>query len=204
MTALRVLVVSPLPAIRAGLHAMLQGADGIGTVAEASPEDLAAGIELEPFDVAVVDAGGGGDHAGWPLAGVPAVTLVDPGEPGGVVGAARPAGGWLPRGASAEEIAAAVGAVAQGLVVVHPALARELLPARPLHDDAAGAEPLTEREREVLDLVARGLPNKAIAVQLGISEHTVKFHVSAILAKLGVSARTEAVTTALRRGLLAL
>ena len=65
-------------------------------------------------------------------------------------------------------------------------------------------EPLTEREQEVLGLVALGLPNKTIAARLHISEHTVKFHVGSILAKLDAGSRTEAVTRAARRGLLTL
>ena len=69
---------------------------------------------------------------------------------------------------------------------------------------AEGEEPLTEREREVLDLMALGLPNKTIAARLGISEHTVKFHVGSVMAKLGAASRTEAVTHAIRQGLLAL
>src|SRR5260370_38862805 len=70
---------------------------------------------------------------------------------------------------------------------------------------AAGAgEPLTPRERDVLQLMAEGLPNKLIAVRLSISEHTAKFHISAIMTKLGAASRTEAVTIGARRGLLIL
>jgi two-component system nitrate/nitrite response regulator NarL len=65
-------------------------------------------------------------------------------------------------------------------------------------------EPLTPREQEVLELLAEGLPNKAIAARLGISDQTVKFHVASISAKLGATNRTEAVRLALRRGLLTL
>jgi DNA-binding NarL/FixJ family response regulator len=68
----------------------------------------------------------------------------------------------------------------------------------------AVVEPLTPREQQVLELMAEGLPNKAIAVRLGISDQTVKFHVAAIAAKLGATNRTEAVRLALRRGLLTL
>jgi two-component system nitrate/nitrite response regulator NarL len=68
----------------------------------------------------------------------------------------------------------------------------------------APTEELTAREREVLQLLAEGLPNKAIAARLTISEHTVKFHVNAILTKLGVQSRTEAVVRAVRLGLIML
>ena len=66
------------------------------------------------------------------------------------------------------------------------------------------SEPLTPREREVLDLLAEGMPNKEIAARLGISAETAKFHVAAICGKLGAANRTEAVRVALRRGLLTL
>jgi DNA-binding NarL/FixJ family response regulator len=65
-------------------------------------------------------------------------------------------------------------------------------------------EPLTPRERQVLDLIALGLPNKAIAERLAISDQTVKFHVASIIAKLGASNRTDAVRRALRSGLIAI
>jgi DNA-binding NarL/FixJ family response regulator len=65
-------------------------------------------------------------------------------------------------------------------------------------------EPLTAREVQVLELLAEGLPNKAIAARLGISDQTVKFHVSAIAGKLGAANRTDAVRRAVRRGLIAL
>jgi len=82
-----------------------------------------------------------------------------------------------------------------------------LLPvARPLpaSDDLTAIEPLTPRELEVLELVTEGLPNKAIAVRLGISDQTVKFHLASILGKLGASNRTDAVRRAVRLGLVTL
>ena len=78
-----------------------------------------------------------------------------------------------------------------------------LLSAAPL-DDSALVEPLTTREAQVLNLLADGLTNKAIAARLGLSEETVKFHLAAIFGKLGASNRTDAVRIALRRGLVAL
>lgn len=72
------------------------------------------------------------------------------------------------------------------------------------HEDVLPAEELTPRELQVLQLVAEGLPNKAIAQRLHISEHTVKFHVAAILSKLDAHTRTEAVTRAVRQGLIIL
>jgi two-component system nitrate/nitrite response regulator NarL len=101
---------------------------------------------------------------------------------------------------------ATVRTVATGLTVLDPSLISELsalLVAR-TSGNTVGEESLTPRETEVLQLLAGGLPNKSIAAQLGISEHTAKFHVSAVLSKLGAASRTEAVTTAARRGLLLL
>ena len=71
-------------------------------------------------------------------------------------------------------------------------------------EDRALEEPLTTREVEVLELLTEGLPNKAIAVRLGISDQTVKFHVSSICGKLGAANRTDAVRRAIRRGLVAI
>ena len=76
--------------------------------------------------------------------------------------------------------------------------------AEPEDPDDPVAEPLTPRETEVLALVAEGLSNKAIADELGISDQTVKFHISSIAGKLGATSRTDAVRLAVRRGLLVL
>ena len=114
----------------------------------------------------------------------------------------------LPREATAAELVAAVGAAAAGLTALPPDLAAELAsaaaPRPPTPAAVAPPTPLTPRELEVLALLAEGLPNKAIAPRLGISEHTVKAHVTAIFAKLGVGTRAEAVVTAARRGVLML
>jgi two-component system nitrate/nitrite response regulator NarL len=77
-------------------------------------------------------------------------------------------------------------------------------PAAEDHDDVGFEEPLTAREVQVLELLAEGLPNKAIAARLGISDQTVKFHVSSISGKLGAANRTDAVRRAVRRGLITL
>jgi DNA-binding NarL/FixJ family response regulator len=109
--------------------------------------------------------------------------------------------GLLSSDASSEQIHAAIAAVAAGLTVVEPNDATTLLP----RDAGDLGEPeLTAREREVLTLVAAGLPNKGIAARLGISEHTVKFHLASVLSKLGAASRAEAVARAARRGWIAL
>jgi len=109
--------------------------------------------------------------------------------------------GALGRDVTPEVLAVAVAAVRQGLVVVDPRFAAETLPAV-----QTGAAPptLTPREREVLELLAEGISNKEIAAQLGVSPHTAKFHVTALLDKLGAETRTEAVVLAARSGLLEL
>ena len=109
--------------------------------------------------------------------------------------------GAVGRDAPPELLAAAIGAVRSGLVTVDPRFASDVLPA-PTQD----FEPLqlTPRECQVLELMAEGLSNKEIGSQLGVSPHTAKFHVTALLDKLGAETRTEAVVLAARAGLLAL
>jgi DNA-binding NarL/FixJ family response regulator len=120
-----------------------------------------------------------------------------------------PVEGWgvVSRDATGAELRAAVAAAAQGLVVLPAALVRGLgRDELGLPPPGVGAleEALTPRELEVLDLLSQGLANKAIAARLGISENTVKFHVAAVIGKLGASGRTDAVTRGLRRGLIRL
>jgi len=115
--------------------------------------------------------------------------------------------GWsvVPLDATTAQLQASVVAAAQGLITVPVAFADRLYEQRPLVG-AVGTleEPLTAREREVLELVSQGLSNKLIARSLQISEHTVKFHISSISTKLGASSRTEAVSRGVRRGLITL
>ena len=106
--------------------------------------------------------------------------------------------GILPTDASSEELSAAIHALSQGLVVGTSTLLFES------ESEPLSHGPLTDRESEVLDLLSKGLANKQIAVALGISEHTVKFHVSSIYTKLNVTNRTEAVREGLRGGWIAL
>ncbi len=123
----------------------------------------------------------------------------------------------LPRAASIGEIIAAVDAVSAGLVALDAeTFAALLAPPTSTIDDLSHAQadderlptvepeldPLTPREREVLEMLAEGLSNKELAWRLKISEHTVKFHVASIFAKLNVSTRTEAVMHGIRQGLI--
>lgn len=113
--------------------------------------------------------------------------------------------GLLPIHASGAEIVAALDAAVAGLVVVHPMLLDNLLTLNgSLQATAPQTEALTPREVEVLALLAEGLSNKAIARRLHLSEHTIKYHTSAIFAKLNVSSRTEAAIAGARAGLILL
>lgn len=110
----------------------------------------------------------------------------------------------LPRDADDGVLAAAVRAVQRGLSVLAPPFAEDLFARDEPAVTPAPVDALPAREREVLGLIAEGMPNKLIAHALGISEHTVKFHVNAVMARLGAQSRTEAVVRAARRGLLVL
>jgi DNA-binding NarL/FixJ family response regulator len=198
------MVVAAYPSVRAGLSALLDRDPEIEVI-EAHPGRLdAVGNDL---DAVVVDVATEGELIDDLLGLFPSIPLV-------LVGAdatgERPENeavpvAYLSADVDAGALAAAVKAVAAGLTVLDP----ELISSTGFHlhshvpPVAAAGEALTTREREVLELVAAGLPNKAIARELGISEHTAKFHVGSLLAKFGAGSRTEAVTIATRRGLLA-
>jgi two-component system, NarL family, response regulator YdfI len=120
----------------------------------------------------------------------------------------QPVWGILPFESGAAELAAAVNALAQGLVVGNPAIINSIVKHSTGLEDGTPeeelAEALTPREKELLQLISRGLTNKQIALLLSISEHTVKFHLSSIFSKLGVYNRTEAVRSGIRHGIITL
>jgi NarL family two-component system response regulator YdfI len=112
----------------------------------------------------------------------------------------------LPRDSDADEILAAIQAAHAGLVLLDPEVTQNLtsrIPT-PAAQPAAGLDDLTPREIEVLRMLAEGLGNREMAFRLGISGHTVKFHISSILDKLGAATRTEAVTMGIRMGIILL
>jgi DNA-binding NarL/FixJ family response regulator len=111
------------------------------------------------------------------------------------------ASGFLSKTRSLEEVTAAVRAAAAGESVISPELLARLLP-RFGRAKAGSADALTEREREVLALVAEGLPNAAIAQRLVVSVHTVRNHIASLSAKLGAHSKLEALSIAVRQGLL--
>jgi two-component system, NarL family, response regulator YdfI len=183
-----------------GTAANLESADSLLSDAEADAVLIdATGEQPEQFVQTVLESG---------LASELAVILLAEHLPRASSAAALRSGvrALLPSDVSEDQLIAALEAAASGLVVVHPADVEAAFPAsapasRPLPELA---EPLTRREREVLQMLAAGLGNKEIAARLEISEHTVKFHVASILGKLGAESRTEAVSLGIRRGLVLL
>jgi DNA-binding NarL/FixJ family response regulator len=157
--------------------------------------------------VVLVDVAGASEAAGAIARGFaePAILLVDDPD-GNLTFAAFRAGAAavLDRASDLRELLAAVEAVRAGLVVL-PASARDAAHlGAPLSAAAGAVETLTDREHEVLGMLANGWSNHRIAAQLSISDNTVKAHVAAILSKLGATTRTEAVTMGLRLGLVML
>jgi DNA-binding NarL/FixJ family response regulator len=138
------------------------------------------------------------------LATAPMVLLVShPSGPWTIEALRSGARAVLPRDVSAPEMIAAIEAAAAGLTVLHPTDLQALLPAQRAISADSG-EALTPREMEVFAMLAEGAGNKTIAWKLGISEHTVKFHVGSIMSKLNATSRTEAVAIGIRKGLIML
>jgi DNA-binding CsgD family transcriptional regulator len=199
---IRLALVAPALALRLGLRTLLTSDDSVAVVAEA-----ATLAELFPLQNEVDSL-----PAALPESAPLPVLLLYSGDPPDLPGLPldRP-WGLLPLESSPEELSAALSALREGLFVSPPALLLRLLSSQapavqPLSgqlEESPGSE-LTERESEVLALLAQGLANKQIAARLGISEHTAKFHVSAIYSKLGASSRTEAVRLGVRLGLIVL
>ena len=133
--------------------------------------------------------------------GIPVIALASPGSNAANLLAAG-AAAVLRRDTPPGALRSAIQTVRFGLKVVEPSLLD--VPATRPQAPPAGADDLTPREREVLELMATGQSNKQIAAHLGISSHTAKFHIGAILAKLGAATRTEAVVRAVQRGLILL
>ena len=206
----RVLIVARSAVERAGLEALLGADDAIEVAGAIAPgaEAVARAIDRAGPDVVLVALDG--DDEGLPagLAGEgahPAVVAVVDDALAALELLRAGVRAVLPRRASAAEILAAVGATPAGLVVLHPDALDAFGPA-PAAPRAGPStkEPLTPREREVLEMLAEGFGNKEIASRLGISDHTVKFHIASIFTKLDASTRTEAVTVGIRRGLIML
>ncbi len=206
---IRVLVVDDHPIVRQGLVSVLGDEEDLEVVGEAGSgrEAIALTPRLQP-DVVLLDLE-------MPdVDGVEAIPLLLAARPGvevlvftaydtdeRVLGAVRAgARGYLLKGASAEEIARGIRTVHGGGSYLEPRVATKLL--AEVTSPRRQASVLSDREREVLRLVAEGLPTKQIALSLSISERTVKFHVNSIFHKLGADNRAQAVALAAQRGLL--
>lgn len=197
---IRLLVVAPSAVVRAGLE----------TLATTGSQLLLAGCFPDFSGVEDVQADVVLAAVPWqeiPLAGgvPPLVLLTNDAQPVWTVETLR-AGvrALLPRDVSQAQILAAIEAAANGLAAIDPRDLDALLFSATPVPAATETSALTAREVEVLRMIAEGAPNKIIAWKLGISEHTVKFHIASIFGKLGASSRTEAVTIGIRKGLVML
>ncbi|HEX3579084.1 MAG TPA: response regulator transcription factor [Thermoanaerobaculia bacterium] len=193
--ALRVVVVSSAPLVRSGLRTILGAFDDLD-LTEADPTRL----RIFNADVMLCDGTLPDIDERLAASDVPALVLVVDAA-GAADALASGARGVLARTAAPRRMHAALHAVAEAEIVIDDAFADHLL--RQTRAEVEMIEPLTAREREVLRLLASGLTNKEIAQRLGVTDHTIKFHVNGILGKLGAATRTEAVVEAARRGIIA-
>ena len=201
------LIAAESPLVAARVEALLRGRPGLEVVVSA-PRELARRLDEHPGAIVVLALEPAETARALDLiGGVPSVEAV-------VLLAGDPSAAWtaqarrsgvravLRADATADELATAIDAVRAKLVVLHPEALKSSRAARA--PQTKGPVALTPREQEILEALAEGLSNRLIAGRLAISSQTVKFHVAAILAKLGAGSRTEAVTFALRQGLIAL
>ena len=208
-TPVSILLTAPFPALREGLKALIE-ADGTLSVVvtNASPNEW--GSHLLDCDVILI-APIGPITINW-IKNISAKALDKPfllllSQPlNEVPDLGRAIWGALPFSATGQEIILAIHALAQGLWIASPAILPYLIksPQTPNQDELNLAEPLTDRELEVLQCLAQGYTNKEAAIVLGISNQTIKFHVSSIFSKMGVTNRTEAVSVGLRNGWITL
>ena len=195
---MRVLLVAPSPALRAGLRSLLASDGEIEVIDERNVWGDSFEDQIEADVVITTSASIASIPDEQAGAASSSAILFLRGDPLDIPWMRRSLSVWgiLPLDVSAEELGAAVHALAQGLIVG----TRPLLFASDPEEETSARGPLTDRETEVLALLAKGLANKQIAAALGISEHTVKFHVSSIYTKLNVTNRAQAVREGLRNG----
>ena len=224
---IRILLADDHPIVREGLRAVLETQTDFKVIAEAASGDeaLRLALALQP-DILLLDLEmpilDGVEtirklRQQQPASRVIVFTAFDNDER--IIHAFQAgANGYLLKGAPREEIFKAIRITMEGGSLLQPVVASKLLrhmghqPGTGFQDPSSRTmprgvppyEPLTERELEVLNLLAQGMPNKEIAAQLVISERTAKFHVSSIMGKLGATNRTEAVSLAAQNGLITL
>ena len=191
----RVIIVDDHPVVREGLVAALEGKNGVEVVGVFSTAEEALSQRSAEVVILDLELPGMSGLDAIPALSQSAAVLVLSAYGDNVEDAIRAgAKGYLLKGAPLDEIDRAIATVARGESYIDPRLASRLVNPSP--------ERLTDREREVLRLVARGQSNKEIAAKLRISERTAKFHVTAILNKLGAENRAQAVAIAAERRLL--
>jgi len=209
MQILNLFIVADDPLARAGLAVLLASHPDCQVVGQLNGADLLSDIQdgdgqIEKIDALIWDLGWdfAGDSPAWQEIDRPIVALVPDAEETAVL--------WstgvmavLPRSSSADHIIAAAQAATLGLITVDPEIAH-FPNTVTTNSELDPDEELTPRELQVIQLIAEGMTNKAIAQHLNISAHTVKFHVNAIMNKLSVQSRTEAVVRATRIGLISL
>jgi DNA-binding NarL/FixJ family response regulator len=210
--AIRVLIVDDHEVVREGLRAFLELQDGIEVAGEAGDgEEAVAAVEAERPDVVLMDLvmpqlDGVGAMQELRRRGSSArvIVLTSFTDDAKLLPAIRAgAAGYLLKNVAPAELARAVRAAHAGEALLDPSVAARLVEAVAEPPAAAPrTDDLTPREQEILALIARGLSNKRIAFELGVSEKTVKNHVSHVLAKLGVPDRTAAAVHAVRNGLV--
>ena len=208
---IRVLIGARSEVVRAGLTSLLTADPRFQVVGTFSIDDLTRVEDLQP-EVVLLDLDSPSDESlsaaiqsGGALVNSSLMILTEDPESLAVDVLGSGLRAILPRYATPEEIIAAIQAAATGLVALHPDIFDSMLsrirPGQQSELDPSG-QILTPREIEVLRMIAEGLGNKEIASKLSISDHTVKFHISSIFAKLSASNRAEAVTLGIRHGLI--
>jgi DNA-binding NarL/FixJ family response regulator len=209
--SIRVLVVDDHAVVREGLRTFLSLQDGLEVVGEAGDGEAAVRVaeQLRP-DVVLMDlvmprqdGVAAMRELRRRLPGTRVIVLTSFTEDQRLLPAIQAgAAGYLLKSVQPAELARAVRAAHAGEVLIDPSVAARLVEAIAQPAGEPPPERLTPREREVLALIGKGLSNKRIAIELGLSEKTIKTHVSHLLAKLGVQDRTQAAVHAVRAGLL--
>lgn len=226
MDTIRLMLVDDHEVVRTGLKTFLETQPGLAVVAEASngKDAISRALEVRP-DIIIMDitmAGMDGLEATrklkaqWPEASVLTLTVhADKFYFMEMLSAG--ASGYLTKQAASEELVQAIKTIAHGGIYLQPALARWLLedyqrlaemakvnaiPSQPSEDSPVGLEVLSEREREVLEMVAKGMNNQEIGEKLGLSPKTIARHRERIMQRLNMHSRTELVKFAIRTGLV--